>query len=260
MIQHSLHPRKLAGIDDATEIRRRLRAAGEELLAGRLHLGDEGIEHGLVDEDVVLADADLAGVVDLGPEQAPGREADVGVARHDGRVAAAEFEGDGREGLGGFLGDDFGHVAGPGVEDFVPFFVEQRRCLRDAAVDADVARRVEGVGHDFLDRHAGVGGVFAGFDDGGAAGSDGADQGADGELDGEVVGSWEERDQQSCEGALMRLTYPMMSTAPSGSFRIFGRKSLFMRGMSGALSSLIHFSRLSQTKIMSFLHQSISVR
>jgi hypothetical protein len=54
--------------------------------------------------------------------------------------------------------------------------------------------------------------------------------------------------------------YPMTRTAPSGSFRILGERKLFTRSMSGAFSSSIHFARLLQTKMISFVHQDTSVR
>jgi len=55
------------------------------------------------------------------------------------------------------------------------------------------------------------------------------------------------------------LTNPMISTHPSGSFLILGRRSLFASGISAALSSFAHLARWSQQKIVSLAHQSTSV-
>ena len=55
------------------------------------------------------------------------------------------------------------------------------------------------------------------------------------------------------------MTDPMTSTHPSGSFLIVGLRREFVKGISGAFSSLAHFARLLQTKTMSFSHQLISV-
>ncbi len=52
----------------------------------------------------------------------------------------------------------------------------------------------------------------------------------------------------------------MTRTAPSGSFRILGERKLFTRSISGAFSSSIHFARLLQTKMISFVHHDTSLR
>lgn len=59
---------------------------------------------------------------------------------------------------------------------------------------------------------------------------------------------------------LSLLTHPMIKTQPSGSFRMIGLRNLFEKGMSGAVSSLAHCSKLRVTKTQSLLHHPVSVR
>ena len=141
-----------------------------------------------------MADADLARVEGLAPDHALGRDLDVRVRRHDGRVLAAELEGDGRQGLGGLFGDDAGDVGAAGVEDLVPLLVEEGGGFGDGALHGGVAARVQGLGEDLLHHRRTGGAALARLDDDGVAGGDGAGEGGDGELEGEVVGAGTELD------------------------------------------------------------------
>jgi len=55
-------------------------------------------------------------------------------------------------------------------------------------------------------------------------------------------------------------THPMTRTHPSGSFLILGLMSALLHGMSSGFSSFAHVSRFLQTKTMSLVTQSISVK
>jgi len=86
------------------------------------------------------------------------------------------------------LRDDGADGGATGVEDFVPFLVEEGGGFWNSALDAAVARGVEAGGEDVLDGECDVRGVLGGFDNGGVTSSDGADERAEEELQGEVVG------------------------------------------------------------------------
>lgn len=187
-------------VDDAAQVRARLGALGERLLAGGVELLDELVHRLALHQHVVLGEADLAGAEGLAPEQPLCGQLQVRVAGDEGRVAAAELEGDGRQVLGGPLADDAGDVGAARVEDLVPLLVEQGGGLRDGAVDDAVGLRVQAALHDGLDDHGDVGGALGGLEHSGAPGGDGADQGHDGEHEGEVVGA---DDQGAAQGLLV---------------------------------------------------------
>lgn len=180
---------ELPRVDDAAVVRGVARTLGVEFLELRFELGDEGREDFPVDQRVVLTHADLSRVEGLGPEETAGSQFGIRVFGDEGGVAAAELEGDGGECFGGLLGDDGADVGGAGVEDFVPFLVEEGGGFGDGTLDDGVVVGVEGFGDDLLEDGGAVGGAFGGLEDGGAAGADGADEGAERELDGEVEGA-----------------------------------------------------------------------
>lgn len=107
-------------------------------------------KHGRVDEGA-QSGTHLAGVDKLGPDDPPRNDVDVGVVEDDGRALAAELERDGREVLGGRLGDDAADAARARVEDVVVAELEERCRLRDGAQDADEGRRVEVLGEERRD-------------------------------------------------------------------------------------------------------------
>ena len=182
---------ELARVDYAAVVWGGADAGGEEFSEGRFGFLDVLWEDFLVDQGVILRDADLACVDEFAPEEAAGGEADVGVAGDDGGVAAAELEADGGEGFGGFLGDDGPDVGRASVEDFVPFFVKEGCGFFDGALDVFVACWVKGAFDDFLESDGDIGSTFAGLDDCCTACSNGANQWPNEELNWEVVCAFE---------------------------------------------------------------------
>ncbi|GJC98080.1 uncharacterized protein ColKHC_06906 [Colletotrichum higginsianum] len=170
-----------------------------KFLEGGVEALDKVVDDGAVGQDVVLGDADLAGVETLGPHEAAGGELDVGVFGDESRVQAAELKGDGGEVLGGLFGDDLADGGAAGVHYLVPLDVEQGLGLFDGAVDDGVGLGVEGSLEDLGQDHGGGRGALGGLQDGGAAGGDGADDGDEGQLDGEVEGA---DDEDHAEGLL----------------------------------------------------------
>ena len=195
-VEHLLEALELPLVDDAAVVGGPARAVRIELGEGLLDLADKGLHHVAVDEGAVLADANLAGVERLGPQQAARGQPGVGVLGDDGRVPAAQLEGQRRERGGRLLRDDARDGLGARVEDGVPLLVEQRRRLGNGALDDRVAGRVERLCHNLLQHGGGVGRRLGGLDDGGAARGNGADEGPQGELEGEVVGPDDERRPQ----------------------------------------------------------------
>jgi hypothetical protein len=192
-VEHLLQALELLLVDDAAVVGRVAGAVGVEVAEGVLHLLDKGGHHVAVDEGAVLADADLARVQRLGPQEAAGGEPGVGMLGDDGGVAAAQLQNQRRERLGRLLRDDAGDDLGARVEDGVPLLVEQRRGLGDGALHDGVARRVEGLGENLLQHGSGKGRRLGRLDDGGAARGDGANERTHGQLEGEVVGADDER-------------------------------------------------------------------
>lgn len=186
-VEHLLETLELPLVHDAAIVGRVAGAIGVELVEGILHLLDEGGHDFAVDEGAVLADADLACIERLRPQQALGGELGVGMLGDDGGVPAAQLEGQRGQRLGCLLRDDFGHVLGARVEDLVPLLVEQGGSLRDGALDDRVARGIQGLADDFGEHDGGVGRRLGRLDDGGAARGNGADEGPYRQLEREVV-------------------------------------------------------------------------
>src|SRR3989338_5356829 len=96
-----------------------LRIFAQKLLDCGLDFLDEFVNDSLADEDVIAGDAGLAGVDDLGPDDASSGDGKVGVIEDDAGALAAELEGDGGEMLGGSSHDDLADEAAARVGDLV---------------------------------------------------------------------------------------------------------------------------------------------
>ena len=105
-VQHLLEALELLLVDNTTVVWRVARAVRVELPQSVLHRLDECGDKLAVDECAVLADADLAGVHCLRPQQTLCGELGVGMLGDDSRVPATKLEGQRCEGLGCLLRDD----------------------------------------------------------------------------------------------------------------------------------------------------------
>ena len=86
----AVKPAEVALVDDSLASR----TACLEGRDGLADLGDQLVADRGVGQHVVRRDADLAGVDQLGPGDALGRDVDVGVGRDDHGALAAQLEGD----------------------------------------------------------------------------------------------------------------------------------------------------------------------
>lgn len=188
-IKHRLKTGERSGVHDARVIGRVLRTIGVELLVGILELLDNLRNKRLVDQQVVLRCAELAGVQELTPKHATSHKSGIGGLGHDGRVHAAQLEDDGGQMRCGRLGDDSSNVGTTGEEDLVPPFGEQGLCLRNGTLDHCVARGVETGLDDLLHNSCAAGRIFARLDHDCITGGDGTDDGAESQLKGEVEGT-----------------------------------------------------------------------
>lgn len=194
VVQHRLQTQEVALVDDAAQVGAGLGAVGERLLVGVLQLLDEGGDEGLVDQHIVVRQADLAGVQGLAPEQPLRRLRKVAnVLGDDGGVPAAELEDHRGQRLGRLLGDDGADLRTTREEDNVPLLLHQRVDLGDRAVDDGEGRRVETLLDHLLDHHGAGRGQLGRLEHGGAARRDGADEGGEQQLDREVVRPDDER-------------------------------------------------------------------
>jgi hypothetical protein len=257
-VQHLLQALVLLLVDDTAVVRGVSRAVGIELGQCVLHLLNKGWHHFAVNKGAVLADADLAGVQRLGPQQALRCQLGVGMLCDDGGILATKLEHKGSERLGCLLRDDPSDCLRARVEDRVPLLVEQRRCLWNGALDDSVARGVERFADDLLEDGSGVGGRLGGLDDGGATGCNGANEGANSELDGEVVGSTQT--VSICLAQLELETHPIIRAVPNGSFLMRGPTNLLVKAMSAGFSSFAKRGRLLAIHMQSFMHHEISTR
>ena len=128
--EQALQARHVPVVDDAAEARAALGVGAVEVADLLGQLVDEGVLHGVVDEHVVGRDAGLAGVEELPPRDAAGRDVEVGAGVHVGGRLAAELERGRREVLGGGLGDDPADRGRAGEEDVVPALARAGRWSR----------------------------------------------------------------------------------------------------------------------------------
>ena len=198
-VEHLLQAQELALVYNAAVVRRVAGALGVELFQGVLHLLDKSRENLAVDKGAVLANADLAGVQHLRPQQALCGQLGVGVLGDDGRVPAAELERQRCECLGSLLRDDLSHRLRARVEDLVPLLLKQRGGLGHGTLYARVAVGVQRLGQDLLHDARGVGRRLGRLDNGGAARGNGTNERPNGQLDGKVVCA---NDQNSTERVL----------------------------------------------------------
>lgn len=187
LVEHLLQTLPLPVVDDAGVVRRVLNPVWVELFNYLFELFEEGREDFFVDEDTILRDADLACVERLRPIETPRCELGVGVLGDNGGIAASELKRDGCKSLRCLLGEDGADCCAAGIEDLVPFLVEESRGLWNGTLDDFVASRVETLIDNLLHYCRGIRRVLAGFENDSASCTDGSNHRAQRELDGEVV-------------------------------------------------------------------------
>lgn len=205
IIKHGLETSEGGLIDDARVIRRALGTLRVELLVCILEFPYDLRNERLVDQQVVLRGAELAGVQELAPEHAAGDETWVRTLGDDGWVYTTQLEHDGGQVLCSGLGDDASDGGTACEEDLVPPFREQGLCLGDTALDDCVAGGVETGLDNLLHDGGAAGGIFARLDHHCVSGGDGTNGGAESQLEGEVEGTRVEKSLLVFGMVLMRI-------------------------------------------------------
>ena len=184
----------MALVNDARPVGALVSTLGHKLAQLLVDLGNKLSENGTLNHDIVVRDADLAGVERLLPHKTAGSELDVCILGNKGRVLATKLEDDGSQCLGSLLGDDGAGALATGEDNLVKLVLHGVLGLIDLAVDADIAIGVEILVKNLLEDHGRVGRQLRGLEHDAVAGGDGTNNGNEVELDGEVEGANNEND------------------------------------------------------------------
>uniref|UniRef100_A0A1Y1LRG1 Uncharacterized protein n=1 Tax=Photinus pyralis TaxID=7054 RepID=A0A1Y1LRG1_PHOPY len=169
-----------------------LGALGHECAVLLVYFGNELIQDGTLNENIIVRQAHLASVEALLPEKTPGGELDIAILGNEGRVLATKFEKNGCERLGSLGCDDGTSLLATGKDNLVELVLHDMLCLLQGTVDTYIAIRVEVLVKYLLENHGRVRRQLRGLEHDTVASGNGANDGSEIQLKGEVVSTNDE--------------------------------------------------------------------
>lgn len=186
VVDHGLELVKVALVDDARVVGRRLSTLRVEFIVGLLELLHDSRHQFALDQEVVMRRADLPSVQGLAPQHATRDQSGVRRLGDNGRVNPTQLQNDGSQMRRSSLGDDATNCRTTSEEDLVPSLSQQGLGLGDTSLDNGVARGVQRSLDNLLHNHSTVGGILTGLDNHRVTSRNSTNHRSQSQLEGEV--------------------------------------------------------------------------